>query len=373
MRILLVLSILAAGSAASAQDRAVATLRREHVDAAKLAGLPASATLDEVIAALADPWTRRLAPAAARAFVADVSEQTTVGVGLPELLAIDLDPSGRYPMVVTPLPGSPAARAGVLPMDRLVAIDGVAVDGLGWSEIMRRLRGEAGSRVSLRFGRGEQTRSLTLQRRTLAPRPSVRARRSGGVLQLVIERFGAATAVEVRRALAAAPDAPVVIDLRRNPGGDLAASLDVAGALGGAGTLAQLVGPAGPAPLRSTGTRVASGRLAVIVDEGTASAAELLATGLAALRHATILGAPTRGKCLVHNMVATGDGGMVLYTTGRVARLDGSSLCRGGVLLDVTVAPGPGDPALVAATRLVAVGVPAPGDGRAAPRSVERR
>src|SRR3954467_11678911 len=111
MRPVLVLLIVAVGGVASAEDGAVATLRREHVDAAKLAALPASATLDEVIAALADPWTRRLAPAAARAFVADVSEQTTVGVGLPELLAIDLDPSGRYPMVVTPPPGSRAAPA----------------------------------------------------------------------------------------------------------------------------------------------------------------------------------------------------------------------------------------------------------------------
>src|SRR6185436_658543 len=93
---------------------AVALLRREHVDGAKIP--EGVADLDAALRALGDPWTRRMDAAAAADFLADVSEGgTAVGIGLTELLSIDLALDGKTPIVVAPVPGSPAARAELRP------------------------------------------------------------------------------------------------------------------------------------------------------------------------------------------------------------------------------------------------------------------
>src|SRR5256885_6958329 len=116
-----VLAARAAGALPAAE-----TLRRDHVDASRLASLPADASLAELVKALGDPWTRILDAADAKAFLAEVSGAAHVGVGLPELLSIDIDARSGAPVIVTPLPGSPAARAGLMPGDRVPPIAGAA-------------------------------------------------------------------------------------------------------------------------------------------------------------------------------------------------------------------------------------------------------
>jgi len=141
-------TVVLASSAAAALT-AAETLRRDHVDASRLARLPAGTPLAELVKALGDPWTRVLDASDAKAFLAEVSGAAHVGVGLPELLSLDIDARSGAPVIVTPLPGSPAARAGLLPGDRLTSIDGAATGGLPFQEVMRKLRGPAGTEVKL--------------------------------------------------------------------------------------------------------------------------------------------------------------------------------------------------------------------------------
>jgi carboxyl-terminal processing protease len=307
------LSVPAAAQPLSEAD-AVALLRRNHIDGAKVG---AAATLDAAIAALGDPWTRRYDATHAAAFIAEVTGAAKEGIGLPELLSVDLDRAdGRTAIVITPLRGSPAARAGLRPGDRLVAVGGRPAGELGWAQLMDGLRAPT---VRLRVARAGRERDVVLRPARLAT-ATVRFARG----RLAIDRFTASTPDEVRAALASAPPGPIVVDLRGNGGGDVAACLAVAGLLAGPIEVGRIDGPG--TVLRAEGEAPGRKLLAVEVDEGTASAAELLASGLRAAGVA-VRGKPTARKCLVHNGAPLEGGGLLLYTSGRIA-----GICEGGVL-----------------------------------------
>ena len=356
-----VLLVLAWASMSTATTRieAARILRREHVDAARASGLAEDASLDEVIAALSDPWTRHMPAAEARAFLSEVGGNATVGIGLPELLSIDLDGATSLPMVVTPVPGSPAARARLEPHDLLLAIDGASTQKLPWVDIMRRLRGLEGTWIRLHIRRGAREFNVALRRERLpAAGGSVQAAMSDAtrvsVLHLAIGRVTPATPGAVRAALAKSGDAPVVIDLRNNPGGDLSAALEVIGAFLGETDVARLEVAGGFKVLRSTGAAHSSRCLAVLVNEGTASAAELVSTALATRGSVHVSGMPTMRKCLVHSLIELEGGDAVLFTKGHLQGVGGTSLCdfgaplhqrvswrpslRGGISVPATVA-----------------------------------
>ena len=344
MRWLLLVALVLAASPAGAQqpltdEAAVALLRRNHEAGPRI---PAGVGLDAAIAALGDPWTRRYDAAAAAAFIAEVSGAADSGVGLPELLSVDLDADGRTPIIVAPVPGSPAARAGLRPRDRIVSVGGVAARELGWTGLMTRLRAPE---VRLRVERGGRMREVVLRREPIDPgAATVRAGKHGSALHLEILRFTGKTPGEVRAALEQHPEPKVIVDLRGNPGGDLTACQAVAGLLAGPVELGRM----GASRLAATGQALGERALAVLVDEGTASAAELLAAGLHDAAGAPIVGRPTMKKCLVHNGEPLAGGGLLLYTSGRISTTGGASLCDRGVVPDEAAS---GGPALEAAAR----------------------
>jgi len=333
MATIVVLASRAAGGITPAE-----TLRRDHVDAERLAKLPADASLAELVKALGDPWTRVIGAADAKAFLAEVSGAAHVGVGLPELLSIDIDARSGSTVVVTPLPGSSAARAGLLPGDRLTSIDGGAAEALPFTEVVRKLRGPAGTEVRLSVQRAATVREVTLRRTELPAEGSgVAADLIERVLHLRVRRFGETTPDAVAAALARFPRIPVLVDLRQNPGGDLDGALQVAGLFVGRVDVAAMQTSQGVRKLSGARAVLGKRRVAVVVDEGTASAAELLATALSSVSRAKVIGAPTVGKCLVHTVAQLEDGGLLLFTIGRLRSFDGRSICDGGVHIDVPV------------------------------------
>lgn len=339
---------------AEARDRLVAL----HPRGARLAGqaLPDAPTRRARIAALLerleDPSTRLLDREAWAAFLAEVSGAPTVGVGLRELLDLDLAPDGRV-VVVTTQPGGPAACAGLGPGDTLVAVDGAPLSTL--DEAMARLRGPAGSDVRVTVRRAGVERTLTLRRASLPPAgDGVRAGMlADGTLHLAIDGFAAQTPAAVLRALGRPDVRAVVLDLRNDPGGEVDAALAVAGAFLGERDVARTVGVGAPEPLRTSGRAVFDGPVVVLVNEGTASAAELVALALRTAHRARIVGARTAGKALLHVPAALEDGSVLLVSTARITALDGSELLARGLVPDVAnpaedsdhpPLPVPGDP-----------------------------
>lgn len=289
-----------------------------------------------LLGALGDPSTRLLSPEGWSAFLAEVSGSATVGVGLRELLDLDLGRDGSL-VVITTQPGGSAARAGVGPGDVLEGVDGKPVRELG--DAMTRLRGAEGTEVRVTLRHGGEVRTLTLRRQALAAAGThVRSGAiEGGTLHLALDGFSTETAPAVERALEGVGEHPVLLDLRNNPGGEVDAALAVAGFFLGERDVMRAVGKLETPVLRSSGVTRVRGKVAVLVNEGTASAAELLAAALRDSGRARLFGETTAGKALVHLPAPLDDGSVLLISIGRVVRLDGTEILGSGLVPDERV------------------------------------
>lgn len=293
---------------------------------------------------LDDPAVRLVPAPRVEDFLGEMMGRPHVGVGLRELLSVDVDERTRLLTVVTPVPDGPAARAGLRTGDVIEAIDGVRSDTLDLALAMGLLRGEEGTPVALTLRRGDRTEGVTLRRRRIEPPPKAVVRLHAGPAAWVrVPDFSEGTAAVLDSALLsveAAGATGVVLDLRDNPGG-LVQELMAAAAL--------FLDPGTPvARLRSrpgadTLLAVDEGRapslipLAVLVNGGTASAAEALAGALQAAGRARLVGERTFGKGLAHAATPLSDGSLVLAPMGRLETPGGRDILDEGIVPDVIV------------------------------------
>ena len=285
---------------------------------------------------------------------AQLREQTSgqvAGIGVD--LGLD---HGRI-SIVTPFDDSPAARQGVLPGDIVLSIDRAPTKGMLLSEAIERLRGPAGTAVALelqREGRPRQTLRLVRANLTIT---SVRAGiPEFGVGYIRLSQFQIDTAKDMLaaltrlRALNGGRLRGLVLDLRNNPGGVVQASVDVVDAFVDSGLIVSTRGRIEGAQFSFSATRgdVTQGLpLVVLVNEGSASAAEIVAGALQDHRRATIVGARTYGKGSVQTVLTlSGDRGIKL-TTALYYTPTGRSFQNAGIAPDIAVAgtraPGIGD------------------------------
>ncbi len=225
--------------------------------------------------------------------------------------------------------GGGAATAGLKPGDEITAIEEQAVQGLSPADVSRRLRGKRGTtvKVSVRPGGHGQTRSVALERSVVCL-PSVRHARliegEEGIGYLRLTGFKSGTEKELRHAvgtLAERGAVGLILDLRGNPGGRLLEVIGAAGVFLSGGRVTRTRGRA----LGTTWTydvpllarRQWQGPLAVLINERTASAAEVLAAALARRGRAVLVGRRTFGKGAAQINVPI-SGGAVCVTVARV-------------------------------------------------------
>lgn len=267
------------------------------------------------------------------------SESRFVGVGL------ELVRRGGQVRVVAPIDGGPAASAGVLAGDVLVSVNGESIGDRSVRQVIGLLRGDAGSEVKLVVSRGESRRTFTLNR-TLIQFDAVVARSLGeGVGYVRVRAFQEGASLDVEAALEDLSQEPgglkaLVIDVRDNPGGYFLEGVQVADLLLDEGVI---VGTSGRAASQAETfeahaevTRF-SGPAALLVNEGSASASEILAAALQAHGRAVLIGAKTYGKGSVQTMVDLKDGSALKLTTARYMTPQGRSLEGAGVVPDIEV------------------------------------
>lgn len=305
----------------------------------------AQTAIDGFFAAL-DPYSRYLTCDEADALARD-DRGELLGIGI----VASEDPEGVF--VNWPLPGSPAFRAGVRMGDLIERVDGVRCTDVGFDAAMDALGGGAdGSRVELDVLHEDGARERILVRRSAMRVPTVQSAHvvSNGVAYVAVVQFGETTASELSAAVARLrrgaepPLRGLVLDLRDNPGGLLDQAVLAAGLFLPAG--ATVATTRGRVPEEDDGTIAVKTDgpfldlpLAVLADEGSASAAELVAAALRDAGRAKIVGARTFGKASVQSFfkIPGRPGAQVKLTTAHYYTPSGELIHGRGIEPDIPV------------------------------------
>lgn len=289
----------------------------EEVDPDSLWELAAIGLLDE----LGDPNSAYLTPERL-ANLERVAANSYVGVGLT------VDVRGGWVTVTQPRPGSPAERAGLQLGDRLVEVDGKSMRGWTVGEARQAFRGPPGSTLNLVIERGSGNGSrlrFSLERAELQNRAVSRATLlDGGVGYLAVTTFSDSTESELITtvdSLRGVGARSIVLDLRGNPGGLLAQGVSVADLFLGPGqrivSTRGRVAQANVTYSDSTPERWPDLPLALLVNQGTASAAEIVAGALQDHDRALVIGRPTYGKGSAQAIYRLENGAAISLTNAR--------------------------------------------------------
>lgn len=287
-----------------------------------------------------DPYTIYMPPQEASSFNEDISGNFS-GVGM------EVGMRDNVITVIAPLPGSPAEKAGILAGDAIIRIDGKTTDGMGVDEAVKLIRGEQGTEVKLTLLRTGDTdlREVSVKRDTITI-PTVKTEQRGDVFIITLYSFNAISESEMQNALRAyvqSTATKLIIDLRGNPGGYLQSAVNIASyflPLGqtvvresyGEGIKEDVYRSSG----RELG-RAAPKKLVILVDGGSASAAEILSGALKEHGVATLIGTQTFGKGSVQELVDLDDGSALKVTVARWLTPNGTSISAGGLTPDIVV------------------------------------
>ncbi len=282
----------------------------------------------------------------------DIRTSTTgsyTGVG------IEVAQIGDAIRVITPIAGSPAARSGIRSGDELVAVNGQAIEPSKIKDAMRKLRGKAGSKITLSVLRDDVVIDHEMHRQVIRV-ASVHKEFLGPSYGYVrVSQFTENTAREVSRAVDELQEAKggmlegLVLDLRNNPGGVLDSAVDVSDLFLDSGVIVSADGRTPDSRFTRSahaGDVLDGAPLVILVNSGSASASEIVAGALQDHNRATIVGTPTFGKGLVQTVMPLSKGRAVKLTTSRYYTPSGDSIHEIGIEPDVLTEETPGFPDL---------------------------
>jgi len=297
--------------------------------------------IQQMLAGLDDPFTRLLRPEQYRSLQVNTSGELT-GVGLQ----IALDPKTGTLEVVAPIAGSPADKAGIRPRDRILKIDGISTVELTLDEAAARMRGPIGSHVSLVVEHeGEDSKEIQLQRDRIALNPVIAELHSDpdgvpiGYIRLT--QFNAYAPAELAHAIAGlekkGADA-YILDLRNNPGGLLQAGIEIARLWLDTGTIVYTANRQGiQGSFDAFGPALTHDPLVVLVNQGTASASEILAGALQDNGRAKLVGETTFGKGLIQSLFDLSDGSGLAVTVAKYETPNHRDIHKLGITPDLLV------------------------------------
>ena len=258
-------------------------------------------TIRDMLASLDDPYTRLLPPEQYRSLQTNTSGELS-GVGLQ----IAKDEAEPVLQIIAPIEGSPAADVDLQPRDRILAIDGLPTQDLTLDEAANHMRGPVGTLVTLTVARtGRPNRDITLKRALVTLNPvSTRLSQVDDLTvgYIRLSQFNANAAEEIAaqiRGFEAQGANAYILDLRNNPGGLLSGGIDIARLWLNSGTIVYTVDRRGILDsFEATGAALTQDPLVILVNEGTASASEILAGALQDNHRAQLVGNVTFGKGL---------------------------------------------------------------------------
>lgn len=324
-------------SGASVIDQAERTIENRAAKPVPHADLE-HAAVQGMLKALGDQWSAYYAPSDFEHFQQVLSGAYT-GVGV----WVRRTSTGAL-RVTSVQPNSPAATAGIHPDDVLAAVEGAPVADRAVADVVARLRGTPGTDVTVEVRRGA-ARFTTILRRTTISDDDVNATMLGpGIEMLRISAFtrgvGRWMRAQVRQAHQHRLQG-LVLDLRDDPGGLLDEAVETASAfLSGGKVVSYVQRGSAPKVLDALGTGDTTMPLVVLVNGGTASAAEIVAGALQDRGRAVVVGSQTFGKGSVQAPSQLSDGSAIELTVGHYFTPSGRSLDGVGITPDVLVPAG---------------------------------
>lgn len=298
--------------------------------------------IQEMLANLDDPFTRLLKPEQYRSLQVNTSGELT-GVGLQ----IAIDPQTNTLTVIAPIAGSPADRAGIQPLDRILKIDGTPTSELSLDDAATKMRGTVGTAITLTLGREgrDSPEDIKLVRDRIALNPVVAELQSGpdnsplGYIRL--SQFSANATAEVAHAIAKLEQqgaTSYILDLRNNPGGLLQAGIEIARLWIDSGTIVYTVNRQGIlGSFEASGQALTGDPLIVLVNKGTASASEILAGALQDNGRAELVGEKTFGKGLIQSLFDLSDGSGLAVTVAKYETPNHTDINKLGIAPDRVV------------------------------------
>ncbi len=221
-----------------------------------------------------------------------------------------VDVTGEYVTITSPMPNSPAERAGLRPADTVIAVDGEDMTGIDGNLVLRRILGPAGSEVKLTIRReGTEPFDVTIVREKIVVPSVILEMKEDGIAYLSLTTFGEKTDAELVKALKemrAQNAKGLILDLRNNGGGYLNTAIDVASQFVAGGKVVMLEdfgdGSRKTYKAKSGGLAVDI-PMVVLINKGTASASEIVTGALQDYERAKVIGEVSYGKGSVQNWV----------------------------------------------------------------------
>lgn len=266
-------------------------------------------------------------------------------------IGIQVDIEAPQPVVIAPIDGSPAFEAGIRSGDVIIAVDGVQYSDVEPREFLNLIRGEEGTdvTVTLRHANELEPYDVTITRAKIDVRPVSYMMMPDNVLWLRLSQFSVGATEGVVQALQYGKSqgmTGVVLDLRNNPGGLVFEAIGVASQFipGGSVLYQEQNADGSMHEVRTIGNsgEWQTGPLAVLINEGSASASEIVSSGIRANDRGSLYGETTFGTGTVLLPYDLSDGSVALLGVKLWLTADGEEIWKRGVEPDTTVTLEPG-------------------------------
>ncbi|MEK4012151.1 S41 family peptidase [Peribacillus sp. FSL M8-0224] len=306
----------------------------EEVDEEKLV----DGAINGMIKSLDDPYSAYMDKKEASSFRESISSSFE-GIG-----AEIQEQDGKI-MVVSPIKGSPAEKAGVKPNDIILSVDGKSVEGLTSSEAVLKIRGEKGTKVDLSISRAGESEpiELTIKRDTIPIETVYAEMLDDGVAKIQVTSFSEHTVQELKTALEEMSKKDMkglVLDLRGNPGGLLDQAVEMASLFVPNGKVVlQVEDRSGKKEVfKSENDGELKIPVVVLIDDGSASASEIVAAAVSESADIPLIGVKSFGKGTVQTAAKPfKDGSNFKYTAAKWLTPEGNWIHKKGIKPDINV------------------------------------
>ncbi|ABM71959.1 carboxyl-terminal processing protease [Prochlorococcus marinus str. MIT 9515] len=289
---------------------------------------------------LDDPYTRFLDPKEFNQMRIDTSGELT-GVGIQ----IVKDKESDDLIIISPIEGTPAYEAGIKARDKILSIDNISTKGMNIEDAVKLIRGQRGTKVKLEIFRNGDSFYKSLFRKRIEIKSvtsKINDTKDGFLIGYVrIKQFNANASKEMKETIKDLEMKKVsgyVLDLRSNPGGLLESSIEISRQFIDKGIIVSTLSKGGLREIKKgNGNALTQKPLMVLVNEGSASASEIVSGAIRDNNRGKLVGMKTFGKGLVQSMRTLVDGSGLTVTVAKYLTPNGTDINKFGIVPDIEV------------------------------------